>query len=212
MGIGTIEYSQVQNSLLTIFYSNVNSLMFGKLESEIDGQGMFSHLTTYSVSYPNWPRIICLVHRLFEAHFLPTHMAILTIASGIHDFLAQYNAIPDPGSIAWTFQVAGYLRIIGFLMVAVYMAMYENLHELCVSQRKAEMRNASPLLYAQSTFSTRQWRKNWTDYVLIPIVAPLFGSIPASWAQFSHFWTLDLVYTVSKKPERQCAEVEKQGA
>lgn len=172
---------------------------------------MFSDVTTYTVSRPNWSRILCLLHRLFEAHFLPTHMAILTIASGIHDLLAQYTATPDPAATAWTFQVAGYLRIAGFLMVAVYMGLYEHLHALCVSQRRSEMRNAGPALYAQSTFSTREWRKNWTDYILIPVVAPLFGSIPASQAQFCHFWTLDLVYTVSKKPERQSVVVEKQG-
>jgi hypothetical protein len=41
------------------------------------------------------------------------------------------------------------------------------------------------------------------------LVAPMFGSIPASQAQISHFWTLDLVYAVSKKPEKQFAAKEK---
>lgn len=138
-------------------------------------------------------------------------MAILTVASGIHDFIAVRTSHPDAASVAWTFVVAGYLRVIGFLMVGAYMALYEHFHRLCVTQRKAEMRTAGPVLYAQSIFSTRTWRTNWTDYILIPVVAPLFGSIPASQAQFCHFWTEDLVYTVSKKPERQSVEVEKQG-
>jgi hypothetical protein len=151
------------------------------------------------------------MHRLFEAHFLPTHMAILTIASGIHDFIVKYNSSPEAAFIAWTFYITGYLRIVGFLMVAAYMAMYEQFHEMCVAQRKAEMKSAGALLYDQSSFSMRHWRKNWTDYILIPVVAPVFGSIPASQAQFCHFWTDDLVYTVSKKPERQSAQVEKEG-
>jgi hypothetical protein len=54
----------------------------------------------------------------------------------------------------------------------------------------------------ENSFSQRSIWKNKLDYILIPVAAPIFGSIPAIQAQFSHFWTLDLVYTVSLKPAR----------
>lgn len=104
--------------------------------------------------------------------------------------------------IAWTFEATGYLRVLGFFMIALYMILYEQFHSLCVKTRKAETKAAG----LQMQFSCRSWVTNWVDYFLIPIVAPLFGSVPASQAQMCHFWTEDLEYTVSNKPLRIIAE------
>lgn len=123
-------------------------------------------------------------------------MAILAITSIIYELLTAGKA-PVAG-LTWIFQVTAYLRVSGFLMVAMFMALYEGYHAMCVKMRKDEMMAAG--LHTQ--ISERGWRSNWIDYFLIPLVAPMFGSIPASVAQFSHFWTLDLVYTVSSKPLR----------
>lgn len=54
-------------------------------------------------------------------------------------------------------------------------------------------------LWTQEGFSKRSWRDNWCDYLVVPVVATLFGSAPALQAQFSHFWTLELGYVVSGK-------------
>ena len=165
--------------------------------------GLFSDVMHHKVDPPNWRIIFYLFHRLFEAHFLPIHMAILTIASSIYVLLVAKQ--PHDLHVVWTFQITAYLRVIGFLMVAVYMALYEKFHTICAASRKAEMKAAD--LHTQ--FSSRSFKGTFLDYFLIPLVAPLFGSIPASQAQICHFWTQDLVYTVSMKPARQSAEEEK---
>jgi hypothetical protein len=163
--------------------------------------GAFSDVAYHRVDPPNWTRTFYLFHRLFEAHFLPTHMMILVISSGLYSALTK--AKPDTLEIAWIFSITAYLRILGFLMVAMYLTIYENFHKIAVSARKAEMKAAGLYEGMQNSFSYRNSWKNKLDYVLIPIVAPIFGSIPSIHAQICHFWTLDLVYTVSMKPSNK---------
>ena len=150
---------------------------------------------------------MCLFHRLFEAHFLPIHMAILVISSSIYVLVApeQLSNLHLTG----VFRVAEILRVVGFLAVGLYMALYESYHSHCVNVRKVEMKQAGLYEGMEGSFSARSWRTNIQDYFVIPLVAPMFGSIPASQAQISHFWTLDLVYAVSKKPEKQFVAKEK---
>jgi hypothetical protein len=125
-------------------------------------------------------------------------MMVIVIATSIHSVLAQSKL--DIDQTKWIFALTGYLRVIGFLMVAVYLNLYESFHHFAVTSREAEMKEAG--LYMENSFSKRTFWKNKLDYILIPVAAPIFGSIPAIQAQFSHFWTLDLVYTVSRKPSR----------
>jgi hypothetical protein len=155
----------------------------------------------HRVDPPSWHRIFFMLHRLLEAHFFPTHMMVLIISSGIYTFLADGS--PDTLNIAWTFDLAGYIRLFGFALVALYFALYEAFHRICVSMRKAEMRAAGLYENMQDAFSYRSFWGNILDYLMVPIAAPLFGSVPAIQAQMSHFWTLDLVYTVSKKPSNK---------
>jgi hypothetical protein len=54
-------------------------------------------------------------------------------------------------------------------------------------------------------FSHRTLKKNLVDYVMAPLVAPIYGAIPCAQAQICHFWTVDLVYAVSKKVTRKRA-------
>lgn len=164
--------------------------------------GVFSDVVHDTVASPDWIRIVYLFHRLFEAHFLPVHCAILVIASSIYLFLTADKA--DSLGLMWTFQLTGYLRISGFVAVAFYIVFYERYHRICVMAREAEMKAAS--LANNMTFSHRTLKQNLLDYVIFPLVAPVYGSIPAAQAQICHFWTLDLVYSVSKKPTRQRAK------
>jgi hypothetical protein len=92
----------------------------------------------------------------------------------------------------------------GMVAIGCYMFIYERYHQMCVQSREAEMKAAG--LDQGMIFSYRSFRKNALDYFASPIVAPAFGSIPAVQAQICHFWTLDLVYAVSKKPTRQRAK------
>jgi hypothetical protein len=125
-------------------------------------------------------------------------MAILVLATGVYGFVVTGK--PDTLGLNWTFEISNYLRVGGFLMVGVYMAFYEFYHRNCVNMREAEMISAGLAQNMQGSFSHRSFKVNWSDYLAIPIVAPMFGSIPAAQAQICHFWTQDLVYTVSKKP------------
>ena len=55
------------------------------------------------------------------------------------------------------------------------------------------------------SFSYRSAWKNWLDYFAFPVTGVLFGSIPALVALVCQFWTLSLIYKVSKKPSRIAA-------
>jgi hypothetical protein len=173
----------------------------GLLEQHPVENGVFSDVVHDTIASPDWIRIFYLFHRLFEAHFLPVHCAVLVIASSIYLFLTADKS--DSLGLMWTFQLTGYLRIMGFVAVAVYILIYERYHKICVSAREAEMKAVG--LADNMTFSRRTLKQNLLDYIIFPLVAPVYGSIPAAQAQICHFWTLDLVYAVSKKPTRHRA-------
>jgi hypothetical protein len=167
-----------------------------ELEEQKISNGVFSEVIHDGVKSPYWLKIFYLFHRLFEAHFLPTHMALLVIASSIYMWVVKGK--PDDLGVAWTFALTNYLRILGFAGTAVYMIFYEQYHATCTAVREAEMRSAG--LAEHMVFSRRKFPRNLIDYAVFPLVAPLYGSIPAIQAQLCHFWTQDLVYAVSNKP------------
>ncbi|KAI0136592.1 glycosyl transferase family group 2-domain-containing protein [Xylariales sp. AK1849] len=164
--------------------------------------GIFSDITTDTLKGLNWKRLIYLAHRLFEAHFLPVQMTILVIASTLYLWLTEGSS--DPHNLMWTFNVCNVLRAVGFMEIAFYLFLYENFHRIIASQREREMNDAG--LAKGMCFSHRDIKKNFIDYVMVPLVAPLYGAIPGAHAQIFHFWTQDLVYTVSKKVTRQRAK------
>jgi hypothetical protein len=127
---------------------------------------------------------------------------VLIVSSSIYMFLTEGK--PDTLEIAWTFEACNYLRILGMVAVFCYMVIYERYHQICVSTREAEMKAAG--LDQGMTFSKRSIRTNFLDYFIFPLVAPAYGSIPAIVAQIYQFWTVELVYTVSKKHTRQRAK------
>ncbi|KAB5536536.1 glycosyl transferase family group 2-domain-containing protein [Coniochaeta sp. 2T2.1] len=163
--------------------------------------GIFSDVTQDTLKAPNYMRILYLFHRLFEAHFLPVHMTILIFASTAYMFVAGHSG--DRYGIAWIFFTCSILRTLGFMQVACYLFLYEDFHKTCLAAREQEILDAG--LAKGMHFSHRAARQNFVDYVMVPLVAPLFGSIPCAQAQLSHFFTLDLVYTVSKKVTRHRA-------
>lgn len=180
-------------------------------QSQIDGAdnaeatpegGIFSDVVTDTLAGPDWQRIFILFHRLFEAHFLPVQMTILVVASTLYMWVT--DGAPDAHGVAWIFLVCNVLRTAGFMEVALYLFLYEGFHRVCVESRELEMGDAG--LLKGMHFSRRRPRVNFVDYVMVPLVAPLFGAIPCAQAQICHFWTLDLVYAVSKKVTRQRAK------
>ncbi|ROT39788.1 hypothetical protein SODALDRAFT_273577 [Sodiomyces alkalinus F11] len=164
--------------------------------------GIFSDVTHDTLPSPHWERIFYLGHRLYEAHFLPVQMAILVISSTLYVWVAEGNG--DPNNIAWAFTAANVLRTVSFMEVACILFLYERYHDVAVKNRHREMTEAG--LADRLDFSYRGVKKNFIDYIMVPVVAPLYGSIPCAHAQLSHLWTIDLVYTVSMKATRQRAK------
>lgn len=161
--------------------------------------GIFSDVTRTSVEAPDWERIFYMLHRIFEAHFLPVQMTILVVASTLYVWVAEDNG--DPHNLSWVFDVSNVLRTLGFMGIGFLMFLYEQYHDTCVKAREKEMLGAG--LAQGMTFSKRYVKKNFVDYVMIPLVAPLYGSIPTAQAQLCQLWTQKLVYTVSTKAVRQ---------
>jgi hypothetical protein len=161
--------------------------------------GIFSDVVTDTIKGPNYQRLLILFHRLFEAHFLPVQMNTLIVASTLWMWVTE--GAGDIHGVNWIFRVCNVLRALGFMEVALYLALYEGFHRICVETREKEMSDAG--LTKGMHFSRREVKTNFIDYVMVPLVAPIFGSIPCAQAQIFHFWTLDLVYTVSKKVTRK---------
>ncbi|KAL7628679.1 hypothetical protein AAE478_000194 [Parahypoxylon ruwenzoriense] len=164
--------------------------------------GIFSDVTSDTLKEPDWQRILFLFHRLFEAHFLPLQMTILVVASTLYMWVTDGGS--DPHQLGWIFSLCNVLRTAGFMEVALLLFLYERFHKIGATAREREMHEAG--LAKGMCFSHRQVKKNFIDYVMVPLVAPLYGAIPTAQAQIMHFFTLDLVYTVSKKVTRQRAK------
>jgi hypothetical protein len=179
-------------------------------QSQLDGlnpevpleSGIFSDVTHDTLKEPDWARTFFLFHRLFEAHFLPVQMTIFVVASTLYMWVTEGTA--DIHGVAWIFELCKYLRTAGFMEVACYLFLYEKFHRISISMREKEMNEAG--LAKGMNFSHRQLKNNFIDYIMVPFVAPLYGAIPGAQAQVNHFWTLDLVYTVSMKVTRQRAK------
>ncbi|KAI1640486.1 glycosyl transferase family group 2-domain-containing protein [Biscogniauxia mediterranea] len=164
--------------------------------------GIFSDVVTDTIKDPDWQRIFILFHRLFEAHFLPLQMTILVVASTLYMLVTEGG--PDPHNLHWLFQTCNVLRTVGLIEVAFLLFLYERFHKIAATTREKEMQDAG--LSKGMCFSHRSVKKNFVDYIMAPLVAPLYGAIPCAQAQLMHFFTVDLVYTVSKKVTRQRAK------
>ncbi|KAL1884304.1 hypothetical protein VTK73DRAFT_3288 [Phialemonium thermophilum] len=170
----------------------------GSEEAALEG-GIFSDIVQDTLMKPNYKRLFYLFHRLFEAHFLPVQMAILIVASTLYEWRTADGT--DIYLVASILKVCKILRVLGFLEVAFYLCLYEAYHEVCVAAREKEATISG--LATNMNFSRRSPRKNFIDYIMLPLVAPLYGVIPCAHAQIFHFWTLELIYTVSQKAVRR---------
>lgn len=143
--------------------------------------------------------LLVLFHRLFEAHFLPTHLTILLASSTLYTLTTPATQIHP--TLLWAFDFTSTLRFLGIICMMTFFRLYESYHHTCVSAREAEMRRAGLYEQMQGGFTHRHWRWNILDYVIFPFAGTFFGSIPAIVAEMSHFYTDRLTYRVSKKPQ-----------
>ncbi|KAH8832993.1 glycosyl transferase family group 2-domain-containing protein [Flagelloscypha sp. PMI_526] len=151
-----------------------------------------------------WVRTFLVYHRLYEAHFLPSHITIALVSAII--FTSNVSPEHTNPLLLWSLDVCGYLRLVGFLATALYIALYERYHAVAVNMREEEMQSAGLWTDMQDGFAKRQWVTNWTDYIVLPVNGTLYGTVPALIAQMSHLWTTRLTYTVSAKPPVMSAE------
>ncbi|MCJ1389691.1 hypothetical protein MMC18_002548 [Xylographa bjoerkii] len=150
--------------------------------------------------------LIILFHRLFEAHFLPSHLTIALVSAVLYSTLVP--PILTHRWLLWSFGFNATMRLIGFCLFSFYLFLYESYHQLCVRTREDEMKRAGLWDRMQGGFTHRTWKRNFIDYCLMPVTGTMFGTIPAVMAEISHFWTDQLVYTVSAKPQLN-REIEK---
>ena len=153
-------------------------------------------------------RTMTVFYRLFEAHMLPLHMAVVLIASTVYGNLVPTEK--QPSEMIVGLLLMSIMRTIAFLlMVTHFVYFYNRYHRLAVERREAEIKRAG--LYddcdIETTFchrSFRNWRC-WIDCVAFVVGGFMFGSIPALHAVTGHFFTTRLDYVVSGKPKQKVA-------
>lgn len=141
-----------------------------------------------------------LLHRMIEAHFLPQHITFLILGGAIYTLLTPTQQIPR--LLLQTLDLTGYMRIVTGLNFICFFVLYEPYHDVCIKAREEEMTRVGLADRMIDSFSHRTRRKNVLDFTLFPVAGVVFGTVPAAVAMFSQFWSLSLVYKVSKKPLR----------
>jgi hypothetical protein len=145
----------------------------------------------------HWTNTFVLMHRMYEAHFLPIHITLLILGGALYTLITPTHLVPR--LLLQTLDITGYLRLVSALNFIYFFFLYESYHSLCVTLREQEMRRAG---LANHSFSYRSLRTTGLDFCLFPVAGILFGTVPAVVALVCQFWTLGLVYKVSKKPAR----------
>ena len=171
--------------------------MWGALDSGFAIRRSVSYLRFHSRCLFFRPRHFVLLHLLWEAHFLPSHLLILMLFSGLYEFCTPVAELhPIMKTALW---LTSLLRASSFVGMNICLALYERWHDVCLNAR---MRDMSAAKLTGTGFSPRTWwhPKYLLERLFFPIAGTVYGPIPAMHAVFSHFWTDRLVYRVSKKP------------
>jgi hypothetical protein len=146
--------------------------------------------------------LMTVFHRLFEAHFLPIHLAVILSTSGIYTLF--YPPFLIPPALKMALDISGWCRLIGFCTMIFFFYLYERYHRLCVGLRQEEMRRAGMLEDMKQgdgfTHNTFQFA-GILEAVLFPLGGFAFGAIPAMHAVVCHMFTDKLTYVVSLKPQ-----------
>ena len=146
--------------------------------------------------------VFTLFRRLFEAHFLPIHLAVILTTSSIFTWLYPGFLIPNVLYLALDF--SGWCRLVGWLLMLGFFYRYQRYHRLCVALRQEEMRKAGMLdeMIEHDGFSLSIFMvAGFIEAGLFPIGGFIFGAIPALQAVMSHLFTDRLTYVVSLKPQ-----------
>ncbi|CAK1366763.1 unnamed protein product [Cercospora beticola] len=167
-------------------------------------KSMTSTTTTTEQAPPrpiNWYNLFVLYHRMFEAHFLPVHLCVILITSGIYTFYTPTFLVPTVFKMALDF--SSHCRLFGWCTMLCYFYLYDRYHKLCVGLRQEEMRQAGLLedMEDNDGITPNIFQvAGLFEAALFPIGGVIFGAIPAIQAELSHFFTERLTYVVSLKP------------
>jgi hypothetical protein len=178
----------------TAFYTST-----GLLESLIPKQADTERVASKPVHKTN---MFTLYHRLFEAHFLPTHLCLILTTSAIYTFCHPNFLVPKV--LQWCLDFAGWCRLLGFCLMMGYFYLYARYHNLCLGLRQDEMKRAGLLedMMDHDGFSTQVFQvAGIFEAALFPLGGFVFGAIPALQAVLSHLFTERLTYVVSLKPQ-----------
>ncbi|KAK5114192.1 hypothetical protein LTR62_002762 [Meristemomyces frigidus] len=139
--------------------------------------------------------------RLFEAHFLPIHLAVILTTTSIFSLVTPTTVVP--GALKLALSISGWCRLIGWLLMLVFFHRYSIYHSLCVGLRQEEMRKAGLLdeMKERDGFTLHVFQiAGVLEAGLFPLGGFIFGAIPACQAVLSHVFTDRLTYVVSLKP------------
>ncbi|KAL1847740.1 hypothetical protein Plec18170_008401 [Paecilomyces lecythidis] len=146
-----------------------------------------------------FPRLrdITIVHLLWEAHFLPSHLTVLMVFSVFYTLCVP--AVEMHPAVIWAFSVTGLLRTLSFIGMNVNLSIYGYWHAMCLDMRMQDMRAAN---LTGTGCSRRVWYhpQYLIERICFPVAGTVFGALPTLHAVFAHFWTDRLVYRVSQKP------------
>lgn len=146
--------------------------------------------------------LFTLYQRLFEAHFLPIHLAVVLTTSSIFSLNVPGFMMPEVLHMALDF--AGWCRLAGWLLMLCFFYRFDSYHRLCVGLRQEEMREAGMLdeLTEHDGFSLTVFPvAGIFEACLFPLGGFIFGAIPALQAVISHVFTDRITYVVSLKPQ-----------
>ncbi|KAK9312347.1 hypothetical protein V1522DRAFT_460481 [Lipomyces starkeyi] len=191
------------------------------LENSSTPAGVSTPLLSPRIASPiPWQRIVILLHRLYEAHFLHVHYFINGFACSL---LPMVTNVPASSLLGTVLAFASYLRTVAFCGVVIQMFLYERLYSTALRLRlySIQMTLSSPSLNvsliskssAKSIEIVRQSlkqvdvsrRSGWIsliDYILFPIAGTFYVLVPSLKAQILQFWSTEFVYEVSSKPVR----------
>ena len=154
------------------------------------------------VRRPHWINTLILSHRIYEAHFLPTHITLLIISSSLFAFATPSTALGPIANprLLHTLLITNYLRIGSGALFITFFALYEKYHRVCVSYREREMIRAGLADRMLGYFSYRSVCRNALDFCWFPIAGMAFGTVPMVVALVCQLWSVKITYRVSRKP------------
>lgn len=149
----------------------------------------------------HWHNVLTVFYRLFEAHFMPVHLALILTTSTSYGLLFPRFLMPTVLRVA--LDICSWCRLAGFCLMICGFYRYEQYHRLCIGLRKEEMRKAGLLegMTQRDSFSPNVFMyAGIAEAGLFVVGGFLYGAVPALQAELSHFFTERLTYIVSLKP------------